>query len=413
MDPRTFDADLMSEMLSAMGKELKLARAKIHSLESQDYQKRAESAEYALDVLKKNFEEVCLENRRLQAMLEEKENIEEVTPPPSPTKHSKKSVSTDPVDTKHVQDLEQALETYYRKYKSQKDSKNQLRETCRELEVNLSKIEAELKGQKKQNQAMKEKGAACKISIGVQPRSAATIPPVVPSIMTTESDIHKFMTSIPTGASSRFCGKKLNPVCGISMDLKKFLAEDPRSKDVGKNLLCLPGRLVWCPPTKQHALAMSPLYIYDVAKNSLSKNKAAFNGLYGQAFHLFYSSYDSIYYAGFYKAIDLRPKTPGGISLTPGSDLSLKTLAEATLGCASSPHIARFVSQLYQKGVLKAEALGLQCLEFDSRIYDMLTTRFASFQSTTKKTSTLGGYYPEAIQEESDQPKKKKQKIVS
>lgn len=36
--------------------------------------------------------------------------------------------------------------------------------------------------------------------------------------------------------------------------------------------------------------------------------------LYGRTFHLFYTTHDLVYYAGLYKAIDLRTQCPEGIS---------------------------------------------------------------------------------------------------
>ncbi|KAF9476788.1 hypothetical protein BDN70DRAFT_152093 [Pholiota conissans] len=153
MDPRNFDADLMSEMFSAMGKELKLARAKIKSLEDQDnrsrdFKARAESAENALGILKKNFEDVCREKQQLQTALDELrdsktgvkkeiEDVDHIMAPPSTEIHPKLSPSMKLADADRVQDLETALEIYYRKYKEQKKSKNQLREASRELEEKL------------------------------------------------------------------------------------------------------------------------------------------------------------------------------------------------------------------------------------------------------------------------------------
>ncbi|KAF8179235.1 hypothetical protein BJ912DRAFT_983005 [Pholiota molesta] len=384
MDPRTFDADLMSEMLSAMGKELKLARAKIHSLESQDYQKRAESAEYALDVMKKNFEEVCLENRRLQATLDE-------------LRDSKVWIK---------KDLEQALETYYQKYRAQKDSKNQLRETCRELEEKLLKIEAEMNEQK----LSKETKEAAKASTGVQtPKSWTVRPvvPVVPAVMANRKDVHNFMLSLPNTVSNQFSGSKWKPVCNTSMDLKAFLAKDPRCKEVATNLLYLPGRVVRCPPAQLNAYAVGPRYLYNPLKQTLSKNTAAFDGLYGQTFHLFYTWRESIYYAGLYKGIDLRSEAPEGISVSSGN-VSWEAIAEATLGGFSAPKINRLLATLYQEGSLRVEVLGLQWLECDTSIYDMLT----STQPTMNPVGKFGGYFPEATQEDSDEPKRKKQKIV-
>jgi hypothetical protein len=91
---------------------------------------------------------------------------------------------------------------------------------------------------------------------------------------------------------------------------------------------------------------------------------------------------------------------------------SWKAIAEATLGGLPSPKTNRIFATLYQEGLLKVEVLGLQCLECDMSIYDMLTSRYASIQSAMNPVSKLGGYYPEVMQADSDEPKKKKQKIV-
>jgi hypothetical protein len=204
-------------------------------------------------------------------------------------------------------------------------------------------------------------------------------------------------------------------------------------QSVGNNLLFLPGRVVRCRPAKQHAFALGPRCLYNPPKQTLSKNPAAFNGLYGQTFHLFYTHHESIYYAGLYKAIDLRSEAPEGIVMSTSDVVSLfplyhkghvydlmltfrkpwEAMAEATLWGLSAPKINRVFATLYQKGLLKVEVLGLQCLECDMSIYDMLTSRFTSIQSAMNPVGNFGGYFPEAIQEELDEPKKKKQKIVS
>ena len=59
---------------------------------------------------------------------EEIEDADHIMAPPSKENHSKISPSMELVDADRVQDLEKALELYYRKYKEQKESKNQLRE---------------------------------------------------------------------------------------------------------------------------------------------------------------------------------------------------------------------------------------------------------------------------------------------
>jgi hypothetical protein len=60
-----------------------------------------------------------------------KEKIEDVdqdTALLSQAQSSENAVSTDPAETDRIQGLEQALETYYQKYRTQKDAKNELRE---------------------------------------------------------------------------------------------------------------------------------------------------------------------------------------------------------------------------------------------------------------------------------------------
>ncbi|KAF9476789.1 hypothetical protein BDN70DRAFT_881980 [Pholiota conissans] len=223
------------------------------------------------------------------------------------------------------------------------------------------------------------------------------------------------MASVPKVPSCRFKGRKFKPVCGISMDLKAFLSDDTKLKEVATNLLCLPGRLTWCPPTNQHAFAVAPLFTYNSSRKTMSKENDAFKGLYGQDFHLFYTSHDLYYYGGFYKALDLRSETPHGISLA-GSDLSWKSIAAATLRDdldSSSPQTSRLLATLYQEGVLKVQILGLQCLGFNADIYNMLTAHYDTFRSVMKPTGKLGGYFPdsEAMRDESEGPKKKKQKI--
>ena len=63
-----------------------------------------------------------------------------------------------------------------------------------------------------------------------------------------------------------------------------------------------------------HAIALGPMHLQDQPSSPKWTINHAFDGLYGKTFHLFYTVGTLVFYAGYYKAIDLRKHCPQGIS---------------------------------------------------------------------------------------------------
>ncbi len=150
------------------------------------------------------------------------------------------------------------------------------------------------------------------------------------------------------------------------------------------------------------------------------------------AVHSIYSIRRTISYftRGLYKAIDIRTQCPEGISAEHidhivGGFPMLKTkrypltgrrqfwpaLAEAlTCGSHLSKSLKNTLSNLYCKGALRVEPLGLQCLKFDIDVYTILKNRFSVFQSAMKSVGKREANFPAASMP-SSLPKSKRKKI--
>ncbi|KJA20999.1 hypothetical protein HYPSUDRAFT_764759 [Hypholoma sublateritium FD-334 SS-4] len=342
MDPPNLE--LVPDMVSKIAQELTFARAKIKEMEIQAglLQNRADAAEYALRVMAKNFEEISAENHRLKDNLSEftdskagimKQETMDGTvarnhPDLTDPKELGEKASAEPTsaEANGVPALQQALELYYQKYKAQKEKRRQLRdefdrlkaETEQEKErlekalgtsensakkawTELKQTSSELENKKERfKEAMKQLSERTKADAAKRMN------------LSTRQDVEQFMSELPK-PTKNLPRERLEPVCLTSLDLKAYIECDTNIHEVGTNFLCLPDRIVWCLPERVHALALGPMHLQDHA-GSPWRRSHAFDGLYGKTFHLFYTVGTFVFYAGFYKAIDLRKQCPGGIS---------------------------------------------------------------------------------------------------
>ena len=199
---------------------------------------------------------------------------------------------------------------------------------------------------------------------------------------------------------------------------------------VAANILCLPGRIAWCSTDNVHGIALGPMHLFNGTEYTTWTDGSDFIPLYGRTFHLFYTTHDFVFYAGLYKAIDIRTQCPEGISAEhidhivrgfpmlktkryplTGSRQFWPALAEAlTCGSHLSKPLKNTLSNLYSKGALRVEPLGLQCLNFDLEIYTILKNRFSVFQSAMQSVGKREANFPAASMP-SPLPKSKRKKI--
>ncbi|KJA20998.1 hypothetical protein HYPSUDRAFT_764799 [Hypholoma sublateritium FD-334 SS-4] len=227
--------------------------------------------------------------------------------------------------------------------------------------------------------------------------SQITAPLDLAVIMHTRQDVYKFMSVLPKPID-RLRQPKLDPVGLSSMDLKSYIAADPQLKEVASNLLCLPGRISWCSSDHVHGIALGPMHLFNGTEYTTWTEGSEFIPLYGRTFHLFYTTRRGlVFYAGLYKAIDIRTQCPEGISAQQIDHIFWPALAEAlTSGSDLTKSLKNVLSDLYHKGALRVEPLGLQCVKFDLDIYTILKNRFSVFQSAMKSVGKREANFPEA-----------------
>ncbi|KAF8967540.1 hypothetical protein BDZ97DRAFT_1755963 [Flammula alnicola] len=422
VDAPVFPA-LVKERPGAMAKELRSERMKIEELQAQlmnqategsEYKERAEAAEHALEAMKKNFEDVNFEKECLKVMLaenktgikkEKDKDAEVIIDPLSEMPRSEKSMETDEQDSEYIKVLEETFQKYYRKYRSLKEAKHQLQDTCRTLEEKMSDLDT--KNQDLQKSLSSSLSAKASSTPPVGPEGTPSTMPSTP----VHKDFNKFMSEFPK-ITHRPSYPQLRPVCQRGVDLKGYLASDSDSKinRVATNFLCLPGRLTWCSPNKDHALAVGPIHLFDPSQNAWSK-KSIFRGLYGRSFHLFYPHKHWIFYAGFYKALNLRSRVSEGSSMPTGGIVSAQALAEATvitsgpLTAQEETTVTTMIASLYSDKILNVETLGLQCVGYDLKLHNAMKECFEA-----RRRGEWAGHYPERAQ--ASEPPKKKQKIT-
>ena len=202
---------------------------------------------------------------------------------------------------------------------------------------------------------------------------------------------------------------------------------------VAENILCLPGRIAWCSADNVHGIALGPMHLFNGTEHTTwLDHDSEFIPLYGRTFHLFYTSPEFVYYAGLYKAVDIRTQCPEGISAEhldhivsgfpmlktkkyslTGSRQIWQALAGALTSGSKMPvhkSLKNTLATLYRRGALRVEPLGLQCLKFDLDVYTTLRNRFSVFQSAMTSVGKREANFAEASMP-SNLPKSKRKKI--
>jgi len=77
------------------------------------------------------------------------------------------------------------------------------------------------------------------------------------------------------------------------------------------NFLFLPGLVAWCPHV-HHAYAVGPFNVFDVSRSRWGRG-SIFETLYNKTFSLFYKWGSETFYAGTYKALNLKDIYPEGL----------------------------------------------------------------------------------------------------
>ncbi|KDR84492.1 hypothetical protein GALMADRAFT_133777 [Galerina marginata CBS 339.88] len=387
MEPVTGDPELASEMLSLLNKELKAARLRIAELELKcnnatdaqvdQFKERAEAAELSMNILQKNFEELGAENELLRVAIEDirdskigvkKENFDHRI---NIKKMIDKSTSAiNEPDLEHVQDLEAALERYYGKYKAEKEARKGLSQTIRELEeqINLLRIV---------NENLHRECEEIHPSLPVSNREIKTCSPLPQT--PGRRDFDEYMSHLPK-YNGRPRVKNIHPVYGQGLDLKAYLALDPRTSRWSTNFLYIPNLLVWCPDL-ENALAVGPVNIFDESKGKWSKASIFESIDEEKGFALFYASRGMILYGGTYKAINFRKWNSEGCPMYDDSKaVSVGALADATVaktnGARSHSSFISIIKGLYLDKILNVETLGLHCVGFDHNLYARLKERY-------------------------------------
>ncbi|PPQ92761.1 hypothetical protein CVT25_003870, partial [Psilocybe cyanescens] len=162
MESMVNDPEFASQMVRHLNKVLKVAHLRIQELESQiqnevqnadnTFKERAAAAEYAMEVMRRNYDDLSTENKLLRGSLEELKDtkkprikMEKSEPQPKTIKIMvDRSISTEEcgVETEK-QELERALEMYYAKYKAKRKQIKDLTQTCNELQRQLTASRAE------------------------------------------------------------------------------------------------------------------------------------------------------------------------------------------------------------------------------------------------------------------------------
>ncbi|KAJ7753012.1 hypothetical protein B0H16DRAFT_1887132 [Mycena metata] len=182
-----------------------------------------------------------------------------------------------------------------------------------------------------------------------------------------------FMATFPSSLAGRPDFASLQPIAKTGTDLPAYFASDSVCAGYVDRILYMPRRTISTSDTRLHALAFSPTERYNPTRRSWSV-ATEIPILNGHWRELFVDVGDWVIYAGTYRCHDLRYLCPGG---TPPPELvsSLEMLRAANLWELEPADRTRAINALAPSGILPADCLGLQCIGFNTTLYEALKRR--------------------------------------
>ncbi|KAF7337315.1 hypothetical protein MSAN_02256700 [Mycena sanguinolenta] len=181
-----------------------------------------------------------------------------------------------------------------------------------------------------------------------------------------------FMHTFPTFVLSRPNFLSLQPVAKIGINLAEYLAADQVCAGAVNSALYLPLRTVWCSTEHIHLLAFIPTHQYD--KRGTWTQTEDIPKLVGSWREVFIDLNGSIFYVGTYKCHDLRFLCPGG---TPPPDVvsPLEMVRAARLEVLPLEERSSAINYFFPSGIIDADCMGMQCVGFNTILYDALLRR--------------------------------------
>ncbi|KAJ6448249.1 hypothetical protein C8R45DRAFT_1134334, partial [Mycena sanguinolenta] len=173
----------------------------------------------------------------------------------------------------------------------------------------------------------------------------------------------------------------LDAVCHMSVNLHGYLAQNSAARRFLNHVLYLPRRLFAF--SDFNYLAYGPTACYEPSTDSWSEGSDLV-AFHGGTRELFVEREAFIVYVGTFLCHDLRKLHPAGTNLP--ANILPKTIMHAALGDLPSNH-QRIIKQRYPDGRIKVEVTGLQCVGFNTELYDIIRKRFADDQKKKRKAN--------------------------
>ncbi|KAJ7182505.1 hypothetical protein C8R43DRAFT_1228909 [Mycena crocata] len=181
----------------------------------------------------------------------------------------------------------------------------------------------------------------------------------------------KYMKACPVPKNQPYFGE-LEPICYRRNNLHAYLSQDPDAKSYLNRILYLPKRTMHM--ADFHFVAFGATHRYDQAMKKWIEG-SDLTSVHGETRELFMDRREFLCYVGTYKCHDLRKLHPEG-SDSPDY-ISFPEIADAALGVPWPAGYIKIIKECYPDGIIKVEAVGLQCIGFNVQLYDSLRRRFA------------------------------------
>lgn len=370
MEPIRDDPDLLKEMVSLLGRELKTARRTIEQLKAEHAGKDPLQTVGELNNARQEIQELRAELERAGKEGRDMYNAEGLKRELAAHRDRSQILETELLATKE-------------RRKKARQQKRALREKCNDLEARVVQLVQE-------NASLDELlTTANPVERTVKGQTIQGLSSKQKTLDLDSIEFKQFLWAFKAPRDQPDW-KSLSPVYNTKctkLELKTHLASLRGYPKFSSDFLYFPGgRFRW--NVERSAIAFGPLNVFT---DGDWRVEPPFAALDGQALELFYASRGAIYYAGTYKCHTTRRWFPEGVRLP--SNMSAHAIVEASQNgktqISTSTPSERQVLKMYTDAVLNVDCLVLECMGFDHAFYTKMLSGISG-SSSKRETQDQG-----------------------
>ncbi|KAJ6450609.1 hypothetical protein C8R45DRAFT_883515 [Mycena sanguinolenta] len=243
------------------------------------------------------------------------------------------------------EELQQVVDNLSRQCNETKEARGHLEEKCALLETRIAKLDEEIEAETE-----------------------------------VERKYWHYMSDLPMPERPPPPWSTLEAVCHKNTNLHAYLSRDPTAGLFLNHVLYLPQRVLRLPG--HDFLAYGPTGRYNRAANAWIEGSDLVD-FHGGTRELFIERENTITYVGTYKCHDLRTLQP--VATNSPTVISPKEIMNVALGLLLPENHREVIEERYPDGKIKMDVTGLQCIGFNTELYDAMRKRYANGRKDQKR----------------------------